>query len=184
MSLDLRLGLRRREGELRQEFFRRTHLIIKRQQWLHRPNVARLVGAETPSWARLRQLVSERFDRFWRGYFGAGRAFERLDELEGCRVAIDGLLGERAGKHRLQGRKMGPGKWRHGFDRVHSRSDQSPPPQHLVHDRREAEHIRPAIPTRSRQAFRGRVWAANRSRRADMLERPSNTDADDAGTFW
>src|SRR5262249_3306616 len=101
MSLDLRLGLRRREGELRRECFRRTHRIIKRQQWLHRPNVARLVGAETPSWARLRQLVSERFDRFWCGYFGAGCAFERFDELEGRRVSIDRLLGKRAGEHRL-----------------------------------------------------------------------------------
>src|SRR5215475_10197546 len=184
MSLDLRLRLRRCEGERRQEFFHRTHLIIERQHWLHGPDMARLVGAETPSWARLRQLISERFDRFWCGHFRTGGAFERLDELEGRRVAIDRLLGERAGEHRLQRRKMGPGQWRHGFDRVHSRSDQSPTPQHLVDDRREAEDIRPTIPARSRQAFRGRVWAANGSRRADMLERPSHTYADDAGAFW
>lgn len=159
----------------------RVFSVFKRQQQFCHAGSPRLHDAESLPRVRRRRLCSRQSDGLHRSCLVAGRVFERLDELQSRRKPVDRLLSEGTGEHRLQGREMRPAERRHRFHRLHAGPDQPSAPQHLVNHGSQAEDIRAPIPGVSRDAFRRCVRPPDRRGGTDVLERPRNPNADDAG---
>src|SRR5438128_1234067 len=54
---------------------------------------------------------------------------------------------------------------------MRARGAQSPAPEHLVHQRRKTEHVRPSVPRRTADPLRRSVRPSHRNGGADLLER-------------
>jgi len=102
---------------------------------------------------------------------------QRFRERQRPVESLDGVVGQRACEHTPQRLKIAPGKISQRAGGLRSGSRYSTAPQHLVHQRREAENIRPAIPGGSGDPLRRCVRPPNGRRDADALERARDAEA-------
>ena len=102
---------------------------------------------------------------------------QRFRERQRPLESFDGVVGQRAGEHTPQRLKIAAGKLAQRSSGLRSGSRYSPAPQHLVHQRREAEDIRAAIPGGSGGPFGRGVRSADGRCHADALESARHAEA-------